>query len=236
MLTRGQRLKVPCRLLARIVIAATAATTLAGCASSLLPPPEAAAHSPQPIPASPSSASIGVVDEGWHTGLVLPVAELHGPLADVRQVFPHARYLVFGWGNEDFYTAAHPGIETAMAALFPSASVVFVRGLPGAPEKELPSGAQLRWLCASQVQLRKLKHYLAAYLRKGPSGRPVNVAPGPWPRSRFFASTGTYDAFHTCNTWTVAALEFAGFPVNGQGVLFAPQVMSEIQSLRTCHK
>jgi len=208
---------------------------LIGCAGSLMPaksnlpplPSDTAAH-------ENSSSSIGVLDEGWHTGLIVPEADLSPSLRVLRKWFPHAKYLAFGWGNRAFYTAPNPGSGDAISALLPSTSVLFIRSLPAPPATALPAGATLHWLCASPIQIRTLETYLDHYLRKGPHGRPISIAPGPWPQSRFFASTGRYDAFHTCNTWTAAALEFAGLPVSGQGVAFAWQVIARIHSLPRC--
>ena len=51
-------------------------------------------------------------------------------------------------------------------------------------------------------------------------GTAVRLADGPYPGSVFYAGSETYDAFHTCNTWTAPLLHDAGFPVNAR-VLFA---------------
>jgi hypothetical protein len=223
------------RLPAWSAVAVTAAAMLAGCAGALLP---SVAMTPAPPPHFASAhpeVHVGVLDEGWHTGLVLPAGALGPSLAPLRQWFPEATYLAFGWGSRDFYMTPRPGSGTALSALLPSSSVVFVRALPGgAPRTALPSTAELRWLCASAAEAWRLDAYLGAYLQRGEGGRPISVGPGPSPGSRFFASPGAYGAFHTCNTWTIAGLEFAGLPVSARGVVFAGQVMSEIRRLRSC--
>ncbi|HYW03341.1 MAG TPA: DUF2459 domain-containing protein [Gammaproteobacteria bacterium] len=194
-----------------------------------MPPGAASAgHSPGP---GRARASIGVLREGWHTGLVLPAGELDPPLAGLRKAFPRARYLAFGWGDRAYYTKGHPGFGTALSALFPSASVLFVRALPARPADALPKDASLHWLCVLPAQVRRLDRYIGHYLRRGPHGRPRLVGRGGWPRSRFYASAGRYDALHTCNTWTAAALEYAGLPVHAGGVAFAGQVLSRTRSL-----
>jgi uncharacterized protein (TIGR02117 family) len=220
---------------ARAVMAIMAAAMLVGCATSM--PSSGATKQPPPPPhflTNSTEVSIGVLDEGWHTELVLPVRALGPSLADLHHWFPEAKYLVYGWGNRNFYMATHPGPGMAIAALFPSSSVVFVDGLPEHPKNALPPDAHLRWICVSRTGVWRLDAYLGDFLRMGPRGTPVSLAPGPFPGSRFFASTGTYDAFHTCNTWTAAALKFAGLPVSDKGVMFAGQVMSEVRPLRSC--
>ncbi len=183
-----------------------------------------------------AEVSIGVIDEGWHTSLILPIEMLGPPLAGLRYRFPHAKYLVFGWGNRSFYQIANPGMGAAIASLFPSASIIFVQGLSEPPQRETPPGINLRWLCISPSGNRKLDVYLDGYLQKGGRDEPVSVQPGPLPNSEFFESPGTYDAFHTCNTWTVEALRVAGLPIENSRIIFARQVMSEIRSLQSCSR
>ncbi|MBN6743956.1 DUF2459 domain-containing protein [Acidithiobacillus sp. 'AMD consortium'] len=223
-------------LAARVAIATLATAMLASCAPGL--PPSVATKPVLPPPphflTNSTEVTIGVLDEGWHTGLVLPVGALGPSLDHLRHWFPEAKYLAYGWGNRNFYIATHPGPGMAIDALFPSSSVVFVEGLSKHPKNALPPDAHLRWICVSRTAVWRLDAYLGDYLRMGPSEDPVSLAPGPFPGSRFFASTGTYDAFHTCNTWTAAALKFADLPVSDEGVLFAGQVMSEIRPLRSC--
>ncbi|MHB8346190.1 MAG: DUF2459 domain-containing protein [Acidiferrobacterales bacterium] len=214
-----------------------AASLLAGCASaaprSQLVPPDTVrpAHARRDAP----TMSIGVVDDGWHTGLILPATELGFSLAGLRHRFAHAKYLVFGWGNRRFYEAAGPGVGMAVTSLFPSASVVFVQGVARRAQLA-PPGATVHWLCISRAGLRGLDAFLDGYFRKEPRGRPADARAGSAPHGEFFASTGTYDAFHTCNTWTAETLHSAGLPVRATGVIFASQVMSEIRPLRACAK
>lgn len=172
--------------------------------------------------------------EGWHTGLVIPAKALGPGLNGLRETYPQARYLAFGWGNRAYYTAPHPGSGSALRALLPSVSVLYVRALPAMPSKTLPLGSSVHWLCASALGMRKLDTFLAHYVRRKRDGQPIRLERGPWPHSEFFASTKHYDALHTCNTWTAAALSFAGLPVRSTGVLFAHQVMSQIRNLHGC--
>ena len=62
-------------------------------------------------------------------------------------------------------------------------------------------------------------------------GPPRRIGAGPYPQSVFYASTGTYNLAHTCNTWTAEALRVAGLPVNAAGVVFAGQVLDQLPSI-----
>ncbi len=167
---------------------------------------------------------------GWHTGLVLPAGEL-GPLRTLLQGEPQARYLSFGWGNRRFYISRHPGSGDAIAALFDSPSTLFVQ--PAAsPADLLDSDIHIHWICAGRERLWRVDHYIERSLSH--PGKPMDLGAGPFPDSRFYASTGHYSAVHTCNTWTVAALQYAGLPVSAAGVLFSSQVDGRIRALRAC--
>lgn len=174
---------------------------------------------------------IGVLIAGWHTGLVVPASEL-GPLRPRLQRDPNARYVSIGWGNRRFYMATHPGSGDAIAALFRSPSALFVQEASAFAALSTAE-TQIRWVCADRAELWRVVSYVEASLRR-PDGKPVDLGPGPLPESRFYASVGHYSAVHTCNTWTVAALQYAGLPARAGGVIFASQVSRRIEPLRAC--
>jgi hypothetical protein len=173
---------------------------------------------------------IGVLIAGWHTGLVLPAAEL-GPLQPLLRSDRQASYLSFGWGNRRFYMSTHPGSGDAIAALFHSPSALFVQAA-AAPADLLASDARILWVCADREQLWRVDRYIEQSLLR--PERPVDLGRGPLPDSRFYASTEHYSALHTCNTWTGAALQYAGLPVRASGVLFSSQVDGRVRALRAC--
>ena len=190
---------------------------------------------PPPPSFLPSAANhvpleIGVLVAGWHSGIVLPTDEL-GPLGSLREA-PHGNYLSFGWGNRRFYMAAHPGPGEAVAALFPSPSALFVQAV-STPTELLAANARIHWVCADRAELWRIASYIEHSLSH-PGAEPIDLGAGPVPESRFYASTGHYSAVHTCNTWTVAALQYAHLPIRAAGVLFASQVDRRVGSLRAC--
>jgi hypothetical protein len=200
---------------------------LCGCAE--LPP--ASPRAPQPSSAHHPSFEIGVLIAAWHTGLILPAGEL-GPLHSLLEDDPHAKYLSIGWGNRRFYMAAYPGSGDAISALFPSPSVVFAQAL-SIPSDLLATNAQIRWICADRDELLRVARYIESSLSR-PGGKLVRLGAGPVPESRFYASRDHYSAVHTCNTWTVAALQYARLPVRADGVIFVGQASRRIRGLRAC--
>lgn len=208
-----------------------ACALLGGCADLPPAPPPPPAGFPTSSPADRGPFVVGVLTASWHTGLIVPASEL-GPLRERLPAAARARYLSFGWGSRRFYMAAHPGSGDALAALFRSPSVLFVQAA-STPEDLLPEDARLRWLCLDRAEVWRLDRYLEDTLQRR-GGRLRDLGNGPLPDSRFYASTGRYSALHTCNTWTVAALQYAGLAVHARGVIFATQVAARTRRPAAC--
>lgn len=192
-----------------------------GCAD--VPPPAPRENGPPFV--------IGVLIAGWHTGLILPIAEV-GPLRPLLENDPHLRYLSVGWGSRRFYMAAHPSSGDALAALFRSSSAILVQGV-SLPNGLSARGARIHWVCADREELLRANRYIEASLSRR-DGKPIDLGPGPVAASRFYASSGHYSMLTTCNTWTVGALQYAGLPVHARGVIFASQVGRRVAALRAC--
>ncbi|MDA8389494.1 MAG: DUF2459 domain-containing protein [Gammaproteobacteria bacterium] len=175
-------------------------------------------------PGAPNpAATVGFIRNGWHTGLVLPAAELKGPIHTLTHWFPTARYVEIGWGQRPFYTTRHPGPWTALRALFPSPSVLYVKGL-----RHVPRAPHLLWRALSARGLHGLQQFLGHTFRHGPHEALEPVRSDGVYAGLFFRARGTYDALHTCNTWTIAALHHAGLPVHSAGVIFAGQAATAV--------
>jgi hypothetical protein len=203
--------------------------SLAGCVQ--LPPGTGAPPSSfLPSAADSRPLEIGALIARWHTGIVLPVSEL-GPLRPLLHHDPAAAYVSFGWGNRRFYMSSHPGPGDAIAALFRSPSTLLVQPATS-PSRLTASDVHILWLCADREQVWRVDRYIERSLIR--PGHPIDLGPGPFPDSRFYASTGHYSAVHTCNTWTAAALEYAHLPISAAGVLFSAQVERRVSGLRAC--
>jgi Protein of unknown function (DUF2459) len=212
-----------------------AALALSGCAE--LPARPSRAPPPNFLPDLQGRQvdAVGVLIARWHTGLVLPSSGL-GTLRVLLRHDPAAHYVSIGWGNRRFYTAAHPDSGDALAALLPSRSVVLVQAL-GSAADAASADARLEWVCADRAELWRLDAYVHDALQWRAGARapePVELGPGPLPHSRFYVSGAHYDIFHTCNTWTLAALQYAGLRVSAAGALLTGQVSRRIQALPVC--
>jgi hypothetical protein len=166
-----------------------------------------------------------ILDAGWHTGWALPSSTFLHVLPQLKPFFPKARELMVGWGNRRFYMARNPGIIVGLEALWPSRSVVLIQGIRRKSWKTaLSHHVHLYPISLNKHQMLLLVQYIAHYIR-ATHGQPLHPKARPWyPHGWFFRSTGTYDAFHTCNTWTAASLKFMGFPVHPSRALLDGKV------------
>jgi uncharacterized protein (TIGR02117 family) len=173
---------------------------------------------------------IYVISGGWHTELGLPLEAITGPLAALKLEFPSARYLVFGWGAHDYYMAQNPGIGDLLRAVASGPAVMLVIPLEISPEAFF-GASNVFPLPAPRDGVQRLATFLWDYLVVDKEGPPRRIGTGPYPQSVFFASTGTYNLGHTCNTWTAEALRVAGLPVTAAGVVSARQVLDQLRPI-----
>jgi hypothetical protein len=155
------------------------------------------------------------------------MTEIRGPLAALKAAFPTARHLVFGWGARDYYMAQNPGIADILRAAAPGPAVMLVIPLQASPEAVFGVSNAFS-IPAPQDGIQRLSQFLWDYLAADEQGSPRRVGIGPYPQSVFYASAGTYNLGHTCNTWTAEALGVAGLPVTASGVVFAGQVLDQL--------
>ena len=186
---------------------------------------------PTDAPVPNGDTTIYVVARGWHTDIGLPVDAVTGPLASLERDFPGVRFMVFGFGERNYLMTRTVGPGDALSALFPSPSAVLMTALT-APPTEAFSDEQVVTLRLPRAGADRLAEAMWTALEKAPDGSARRLADGPYLGSAFYASTETYDGFHTCNTWTALLLRDAGLPVDPRGVLFVGQVMDQAAAIQ----
>lgn len=205
------------RLSRRQILAGTLA--LARCASA-------------PPPARPAWAVGGeplyVIATEWHTEIGLSASLVTAPLAQVRADFAGADSLIFGWGQRDFYMDPNPSLGVMLRAAFPGPSVMLVQPLRNPPPLALGPPSRVVTLHTSDEGMARLCDYIWGFLAKDANGRATRTGPGPCEGCEFYASDGTYDLHHTCNTWTAETLRAGGFPVDPDGVITSAALMRQI--------
>ena len=203
--------------------AAALVLVLAACASPQDPLPTAI----EPVASGPASTSVAVVQRDWHTDICLRMDDADAWVASLARGFDGAAMLCFGFGERQFVVERRHDPLTMMGALLPSKAAVLMTALRASPQDAF--GAQnVVEVPVDSGGLAGLQRYLRASFETDASGAPQILANGPYAGSVYFAASGTYDAFHTCNTWTARALRSAGL-TEAQDVLFAGSLMREVR-------
>ena len=171
--------------------------------------------------------AVYVEDNGVHTGIVLPVRAASvdwretvraDAIADPR--FAGHGWIAFGWGDRDFYVNTPSWSEmnpfrTIAALAGAGTTVVHVEHVA-----EPVASRDVRRIVLRPDEYRRL----AAFVRGSfdPEGPPP--ARGYGRHDAFYAATGRYNLFGTCNEWTGRALRTAGVRM-GVWTPLAPSVM-----------
>lgn len=180
-----------------------------------------------PVDTGRRAHAVRLVARGWHTDVDLPANRLPASLLALALDFPGASHFLFGFGERAYWTRPDPGSMDALAALVPGPGVVLVTALRVPPEAAFAEDVVA--LPVTEDGLDRLAAHLAAELRE--AGVVRRLADGPYPGSRFYATSRRYSAAYTCNTWTADALQVAGTGVAASGVLFAGQLMDRARAV-----
>lgn len=216
------------RVVSRVAhIAGTALLLLAGLAAWAAPPKPPAASLAMPS----ATRTLYVVGHGWHTGIVLRAADVPADAWPARADFPDAQYLEVGWGNRDYYQARDPGVWLALKAIsWPAPGVLHVVAFDGPVERYF-GAAEVIELRVSEKGLQKLIDHVRASHELDAAGRPIQLGPGLYGRSRFYASSERFHLFKTCNVWVAVALREAGLPVAPAQSITAEQLLARLRPL-----
>lgn len=119
-------------------------------------------------PPEAPAASIYVVTQAWHTGIVMRRADARADLWPEVDDFPNARWLLVDWGDRDYFPAASFSFWYGLKALFwPTASVVRVIGFDAPPPRQF-AGTELVRIGLAREGLEALNRYIgAAFERSG---------------------------------------------------------------------
>ncbi len=200
---------------------------------SLLPGACASVDTPMPAAVDPGHADtartfVAVVRRDWHTDVCLRTRDANAWALGLAHGFDGATVLCFGFGERQYVVERRHDPLTMLGALLPSRAAILMTVLRATPEAafgeenvvEAPVG---------DAGLEGLQRFLRDSIETDGMDEPQRLADGPYPGSLYFAATGTYDALHTCNTWTARALRSAGL-ASVADTPFAGHLMNETRA------
>ncbi|MEE4243506.1 MAG: TIGR02117 family protein [Desulfopila sp.] len=155
-----------------------------------------------------------VVNHGWHTGIIVPAAELDYILPQLQERFPGTDYYEIGWGDQAFYQADEISTALALQALFLSrGTVVHVAAIVGSP-LEYFIGHEILGTCISINNLDSLTAFLAENFAYDSEDKIIGIGQGIYGNSSFYKGAGRYSLLYTCNTWAAEGLRKAGVSIS----------------------
>jgi uncharacterized protein (TIGR02117 family) len=178
--------------------------------------------------ASARTFTVFVSSNGWHTDIAVARSDIPAGRIPESADFPSAALLQFGWGDADYYAEPEPGVFTTLGAAFPGPAVVHLAGLSQKPSETFTGVEQIE-LTLDEAKFARLVDYLHESFERAGAARAKSTGQGVYSFSRFYAATGEFHAFNTCNTWTARGLAAAGLDVDASGVKEAEDVMRQLR-------
>ena len=184
-----------------------------------------------PAPGHEPGVTVHVRDNGFHTDLALPRADLEarpGPLAEAVRALPPGGWILIGWGDARFYVDQSPiqsRLPDGFRAFFArdNASVVMLDPDPADPRTSVDA-ARRADLRLSPAAFDRLARHIEASLALE-DGHPRLSARGAVGDARFFASREHFWIGHLCNHWTAGQLNAAGLSVRPFRSIISAEVL-----------
>lgn len=178
-----------------------------------------------------SCRTIHVVDNGWHTGIIIPARDFAPTRFLGSDYFKGKDWLEFGWGDAEFYQSKETSVGLALRALlWPTETVMHVYGFNGVPTRVFGKNKVVT-LRLSEPGYRKLLDGLRGGFARDADGRVMPLKRGLYGRSHFYQGTGSYSAMRTCNTWIAEVLAAGGVAIDPDDAARVSDVMWQLRRL-----
>ena len=189
----------------------------------------------------PCEFTVYLSSDGFHTNLFVPTKtavydwtqRTAGLATDISA---GDRYIQLGWGDRRFYmetpdwNQVNP-LEAVRALLFwQNPTAMFVKGhatIPHTPNEDL------KCLRLGKTDYLAMMTFIDRSFQTNSQGQKQRLGSGQDQQSGFYAATGYYSIFNTCNSWTANALQSANINTPLWGGLAQP-IMMHLQNGCTC--
>jgi uncharacterized protein (TIGR02117 family) len=170
-----------------------------------------------------------ILSNGFHTGVALRTRDAGEVLKDFAMLFPRSDYLVFGWGESEFYRAKKVTSCILLKTIFlVNPAALQVIGVRGRIER-IYRHSEILAVPVSDAGLANLRKYLSRAFTRDREDRAIWLGPGFSEHSNFFAAREKYSLPINCNVWTARAIRSAGVRVSPVFALTADDVMWRAQ-------
>lgn len=161
---------------------------------------------------------IYILTNGVHTDLVVPVRT---PQIDWSTRIPFhnttgkdttAQWLAFGWGDKGFYLETPTWNDLKASTALKAAFNLSTSAIHATYYRRLTENESCRRILISKSQYTRLITYINNSFLTEADGMPVYIATNAnYDRNdAFYEGKGSYNLFHTCNTWANNGLKRCG--------------------------
>lgn len=177
-----------------------------------------------------STHEIYLINQSWHTGILIPINKTTKELFPVLKLFEDKNYVDIGWGDEEFYQ--HPDFDLYLAAkaiLYPTRSVLRIEGHISSIESIINWSEYAIKFKLNNEGLRAIADFINKTFQYDSNGNFIITSHRAEGSIIFFQSKFMYHLFNTCNTWAAEALGAAGFKIDSIGIITAEQLFSTVK-------
>lgn len=175
--------------------------------------------------AQKDDVTIYIVQEAWHTGIILPTQAFSDTTPDALKSFHDYQYMDIGWGDRDFYqTPGFPVWHAFKAIFWPTQAVLRIMTYNGDPARYYSKQAQRVTLVLTRSEFNRLCSFIADEFMLDDEGNIIQSR-----SQRFYLAHHKYSLFRTCNTWVANALHNAGVDIRSFMVIWAVQLFNRLE-------
>jgi uncharacterized protein (TIGR02117 family) len=174
-----------------------------------------------PVSAEPDprpEVTVFLESNGVHTDLVVPVRTVEKDwslgirYSDTRSGDSTLDWLAIGWGDKDFYLNTPTWADLKFSTVFKAVFGLSPSAIHATYCRQPAAGDRCIKLVISRGQYGRLVRFIENSFRQDSLGNPMVVQTTVRydEHDAFYEAKGSYNAFHTCNTWANDALKAAG--------------------------
>lgn len=173
-----------------------------------------------------------VVQEAWHTGIVLNVDDVSADLFPEITNYQNHQFIDVSWGDERYYQYPNPGIfMAARAVLWPTSAVIRLAGYSREPQIVFAQSTILE-ITMNEERFNHLCSFISESFIRDKHGK---IIPSTVYRNSrtFFLAKRKYSVFRTCNTWVALAFKESGFDTGTFFLITAGQLFRRLKKMET---
>ena len=180
----------------------------------------------------PEEYKVYVVQEAWHTGIILTVDDVSADIFPEITNYQKYQYIDVSWGDERYYQYPNPGIfMAARAVLWPTSAVLKLAGYSQNPRNIFTKSTILE-ITMDEVRFNQLCSFISESFLRDDHGKIIPSTVYRKSRS-FFLAKRKYSIFQTCNTWVALAFKESGFDTGTFFLITAGQLFRRLH--KTTH-